>query len=241
MKNTCVYTLFSILSLAVLAVSCFAQPTTAHLVGNVSAQYGTLPERLTVEVINDRVTICRAPVDADGSFDVFGVTPGRYELRVVDSSGSVLHSDYTEIPPHMSRLELRVPGQRKQETPSGTVSLRSLIKPLSKSVLKELKQADKAWAKRDTNKAFEHLHRALAECPDCVEVNVNLGTCYMRMNMVDKAASAFTKAVQLDPDSVMAQSNLAIALVTLKQYEEAESAAKRALSLTLERFRQAMR
>jgi len=230
-KTTCIYAASIILSWIGLAIACFAQPTAAHLQGTITALYGTLPERLTVEVIHDRVAIARTTVDSDNSFDVFGFAPGRYELRVVDSSGSVLHTEHTEIPPHLSRIELRMAGERKQASPNGTVSLRSLMKPPSKSVLKELDRADKAWAKRNAEKSFEHLNRALAECPDCAEVHINLGSRYMRMSRVDEALSAFTKAVRLDPDSVIAQSNLAIALVTLRRYDEAERAAKRALSL----------
>ena len=231
MKNTCVlYTLSSIM-LACLVSNAFSQPATSNVQGALTALHGVLPQHLSVEFVHERVPILRVPVAPDGSFDAFGLAPGRYELHAVDFNGAVLATEQVTVRPYMERLELKIPGLRRQTPASGTVSLRSLMKPLPKSAAKELVRADKAWAKQETSKSFDHIYKALAACPDCVQVHVNLGWRYMRLNRLEDAASAFTKAVELDPDSILAQSNLSIVLTSLRQYDAAEAAAKRALSL----------
>jgi tetratricopeptide (TPR) repeat protein len=206
-------------------------PQMGAMEGQLTASEGVLPSRLSVEVFADGRFVDRTHVADDGSFRFRSLPAGHYDVRVLDMRGDVLRQTFVVLAAHTCQVELRLEGVRQERPARGSVSIRSLMRPAPRTVIKQLQQSEKAFDKGDVRRSFEHLQRALEACSDCVEVHNNLGVRHMRVGEFDKAVPAFQRAVELDPDSVLAQSNLAIALASVKDYSRAEAAANRALAL----------
>jgi tetratricopeptide (TPR) repeat protein len=199
--------------------------------GQLSATQGSLPDRLSIEVVAEGRVVDRTDAARDGSFTFRNLDAGQYEIRVVDVRANVIRTDFVAIGPQTGRLEFRLPGLREERPASGTISLRALTKPTPAAARKALIRSQAAFARGDIQQAFEHLLTAKGKCLECPEVHNNLGALYMKTGAFENAAFAFSTAVELDPSSSPAQTNLALALITLGQYAQAEAPARKGLEL----------
>lgn len=171
-----------------------------------------------------------AEVMASGGFEFDEPVPlDDYQLQVIDPRGNVVYSGFASITDANSFLTIRIPAQRTERPPSGTVSIQDLERKISPKALKESERARKASQKGDTASAISHLEKAVQLDANFWQAHNNLGILYLGASQPDKALGQFQEAFKLEPDSATVNSNLAAVLIGLKRYPEAEKAARRSL------------
>lgn len=192
---------------------------------------GLSPDKLMVEVVKQGKPAERAPVMADGSFEIRGLADGQYELRVINLYGDVVRRQFVSVPDQSRSLVLRLSDRVEQRPISGTVSVKRLLAPVPTKAEKEFVRAQKTYREGKLQESVQHLRKAIQIHPDYMEAHNNLGVRYMQLNEIERAASEFRQAVEIDPASVLGQTNLALALASLQRYRDAEVMARRALSV----------
>jgi tetratricopeptide (TPR) repeat protein len=172
-----------------------------------------------------------ADVRPDGSFEIRtpGKTGQQYILRIRNSRGQIVHDDIVQT--QSSPLEIHLRAPRQQRPIAGVVSAEELRNEIPQKALKEFRRAQDAVQKGNTQRAIEHLHKAIQIHPQFAEAHNSLGVKFMTLADYAQAAAAFEEAVRLRPGSSEPLSNLGIALHGLNRYEEAEGLIRRALEL----------
>lgn|GEM_PF-664125 len=172
----------------------------------------------------------RVDVSSTGQFEIRGVPPGSYFLRVLNQFGDVLHQELVNVP--SGPLFVRLGGMEKRERPiTGTVSLARLQHKVPSKAQKEFRKAADASEKGDMEKSIEHLKKAIEIDPDYMEAHNNLGVRYLQKNDYEKALVEFETALRLDSGSALATVNAAVALYSLGRLPEAVVSARRAVDL----------
>jgi tetratricopeptide (TPR) repeat protein len=110
-----------------------------------------------------------------------------------------------------------------------TVSIKQLEHKVPKEAWKEYKKAQSSIAKRDYQKAREHLDVAVSVDPEFADAFNDLGFIHAIANESEQAIEQFQKALDLVPDHARATSNMAISLFKLQRYRDAARVARRAL------------
>jgi tetratricopeptide (TPR) repeat protein len=188
---------------------------------------------LTLELSNSNgVLSVNVPVQGDGTFEVSGLAPGRYELQVVGFGGQVFHDETVLIWDGDQRLSVFVKSDSNTAGHGpGTVSARQLQHKVPDQARSEFDKGRTALTKGDRPKALEHFRKAELIDPEFAEAYNNSGVAYLELGQQEDATGQFQKAVDLVPDYPEALSNLSITLCRLKHYPEAADAARRALKL----------
>jgi tetratricopeptide (TPR) repeat protein len=188
---------------------------------------------LTVELSTPNgVMSVSAPVQGDGTFDVTGLAPGRYDLQIVGFGGQVVHQETVMLWDGDQRVSVFVKNDSGDAGQApGTVSVRQLQHKVPEQARAEFEKGQSAMKKRDRPKALEHFQRAENIDPEFAEAYNNSGVANVELGQLQDAAGQFQKAVDLVPDYAEALSNLSIALCRLKQYPESADMARRALRL----------
>ena len=222
---------YYVLSLLLIPALFAAQAAESSIQGQITPISGILPESLSVEIVSEGRPIDRIDPGRDGTFTFHRLPAGQYQLRIMTRHGDVLRSEFITVGSHTAHLEFRIAGIEQRRPPSGSVSLRALAKPAPKNAVKELQRSQSAFAKGNKQAAVDHVNKALEICGDCPEVLNGLGVLAMRVGQIEKAAAAFEKVAELDPQSATAHANLALAFVTLRQYDQAQAPARKAYEL----------
>lgn len=192
-----------------------------------------MPSGLTVELVDmqSRMVVGQAIAGLDGRFQIGNLRPGDYQLRVTNGAGGVIEQQYVRVNGVGDFVTVRLPEVKREQPLSGTVSVARLGHKVPGKAQKEFDRAVKAAERNDSQKAIEHLKKAIEIDPDFMEAYNNLGARYLRMNQPAEAAVYLERAVELDGSSSQAHSNLAIAYLLLQRFEEAEREARQAVTL----------
>jgi tetratricopeptide (TPR) repeat protein len=207
------------------------QAGTAVLRGEIENGHAAAMSDLTVELVERGRVVGRAAVFANGSFEIQGVEPGVYDLRVLNFSGAVLKQDFVVVQNHSSGVVIQLPATNNSPPAAGSVSIRQWMAPVPGRALKELAKAEKAARKGDEAASILHLRSAVRIHPVFLAAHQRLGLMLMAQGKFEEAAQEFRTAIQIDSSSLPSQAGLAFALVFLKSYREAEFAARKALQL----------
>ncbi|HXN25179.1 MAG TPA: tetratricopeptide repeat protein [Candidatus Dormibacteraeota bacterium] len=200
--------------------------------GEVSQEYGILPDDLTVEIydLQGHRKVDQSPIRRDGRFQLRNLSPGSYWIKIVNLRGDVVKESLANIQQNFGPLSFRIPSEPLR-APGGSVSVNRILHPIPQKAVKEFRRAQKASEEGQMQQSLEHLEKAIQICPEFSEAHNNLGARYLRMGQFDKALKEFETSIALDPKFVMAQVNQGVALMNKKNYPQAESAARSALLL----------
>jgi tetratricopeptide (TPR) repeat protein len=202
--------------------------------GSVSGEVTWEGERradsLFVELISSGRMVGRASVAPDGRFELGGIAPGNYELRIADFNENIIQRQFISVHGHVEGLVFRLEGTEPARPVAGTVTVKSLLHPVPAAARRELLRAAKAAQKGAREESIRYLRRALVIFPAYVEAHNDLGVWYMQQGAYEEAAAEFQEAVKLDPRAVRPIANLALAWIALRRYADAESAARRAVA-----------
>jgi tetratricopeptide (TPR) repeat protein len=202
--------------------------------GEIQSKGSTPLDRLYVELYDLRthVVMDRTSVSSDGSFRLnHGNTASSYSVRVVTAPGADPLVEESWSNGMGSSLVLRLPDQKTNQSPSGSVSIQELQHQISKKAIRAAEEAERYSAAHDTAKAIAKLEQAIRIAPSYRIAHANLGAQYARAGRLEDAVEQFKVALQLGPPDVLIYSNLSLALLTLKQYREGEEFARKALAL----------
>jgi Ca-activated chloride channel homolog len=112
-------------------------------------------------------------------------------------------------PDGISQLDLKAPGQARQEYEKGLVFLR----------------------RRSFNEAAEHLAKSAAAYPKFVAAHNALGSAYLELGQNERARGEFAEAVLLDDHLPKSYFNLGRSQLALKEYPAAEQSMQKASSI----------
>jgi tetratricopeptide (TPR) repeat protein len=173
----------------------------------------------------------RAVVGSTGIFEVQGVPPGTYQLRIFKDN-QMIQQEWVTATTSASLIQLRLPESSNSARPaSGTISVKRLSHKPPKQAIKHMNRAAAAREKGDLHKSLEHLQSAVEIDPEYVEAFVNLGARYVELQRVDEAADAFERAIQIDPHCAQAHSNYALVMIQKGKPREAAASARRAVDI----------
>lgn len=221
-----------ILIVCLIATALRAQPPAVNLQGEVVGIEAGYSASLSVDLFDlvHHQFVTRVPVSPSGTFEFVRIPPGEYEAQLT-TEASVLMKTMVSVREFSPPLLFNLSKSKQSRPNSGAVSLRRLQHKIPKSALKEFERGEKWAAKKDLEKAVEHLEAAVAKDPDFFEAWSSLGKRYLETRRYPDAVTAFGKAVALEPHSGFAYSNLAMGLLTVNRNDEAVVAARRARDL----------
>ena len=205
-------------------------PTTT-LMGELRSGNAALWGGLTVQlepVIGGSV-VGRAYVRPDGAFEFRDIPSGTYQVSVLDDRGVVIWRDLAPVMAGRGPLVIEVDSRPSETSRAGTVSIARLRQKPSPAAIRELRLAQKAWAKRAVEDSIAHLRRAIALAPDLPDAHNDLGAEYLQSGTFELARHELETAVALDPDAPIPHANLALALLALGRPGEAGAEARKAL------------
>jgi tetratricopeptide (TPR) repeat protein len=188
---------------------------------------------LTVELVGQMgVNTMSAALQAGGEFELYGVAPGAYQLRVTHSGGSVVHEEPVVVTGGYQQLSIQVRTKSKDGASGGaTVSIRQLQHKIPMDAQKEYGKGKAASSKGNQTLALDHFQKAIQLDPEFADAFNDIGVTYAALGQLQQAADQFQKAIDLVPDHPAAAANLSIALCKLEHYHEAGAMARRALKL----------
>ena len=172
----------------------------------------------------------RVDVQFDGSFQIRGIRPGTYTLRVTTLSGTVVHQELVTVAPQAGPLTVRLPASGKHSAP-GTISVTQLRHPPSHKAFQALASAQRFSESGKTEKAVEELEKAIRLSPEYADAYNNLAVQHMRMGRFEEAAAELTRAIAITGPNPIQLSNLAYAQRRLDRIPEATASARAALRL----------
>lgn len=153
-----------------------------------------------------------AETDEEGLYRINGIPrPGAYYLLVRHAE------DYlqTKVP-----VVIHKTGAKEFEADIILRARKSAAPLLSKEALKEIAQAKEATAERDTDKAIEHLKKAIEIEPEFAETYYNLGIILRQKREIDDAVEHFAKAIECKDNYGLAFFALGETLHAQKKYSQ---------------------
>ena len=140
--------------------------------------------------------------------------------------------------PSASRDQLGISGvipkapEGRADSPSrALVSLTDLRHRANGKAQREMREAQKAYYKKDLTTCVNHLKRAVELDPEFLEARQELGRAYAALDQPERVIEAFQAVLKLDPRSADAYSFIGAADASLDQYRDAEDAARQALRI----------
>ncbi len=82
-----------------------------------------------------------------------------------------------------------------------------------------------------TNEALEIMQKAVVLSPDDIDVHLNLGVGYQKLERLDEAEGCFRQALQLNPEYAAGHNSLGTLLQESGRLEEAEGSVRRAIQI----------
>jgi tetratricopeptide (TPR) repeat protein len=186
----------------------------------------------TVELVDNRNhQVATADVQSDGAFEFHHVPSGDYQLTVSDRHSRVLYQGYVTAPGTPGDLQIRLPEDKVERPPSGSVSLSQLLHPPDRKALACFKIAQKLTAAGQYADSAAQLEKAVRISPEFADAYTNLGAQYIRLGRYREASDTLEHARQLAPRSPLTLSNLAYAQHMLSRDDEAIQTARQSLDL----------
>jgi tetratricopeptide (TPR) repeat protein len=206
---------------------------TVSVNGEIVHEAGSVVGNLTVELFDPvrHGAIARTMVAGDGQFQFSDVPPGAYMLRVLSMTGEVINEQFTDVREGFARVQINLQEQKDNKAGSGTVSVAQLMHRVPPKALKEFEAAHKAFVKKETDKALEHLEAAVKIDPDFVEAQTDLGKLYVQKHEPEKVLSAFQHVLKVNPRCDVAYSASSLAYFWMNKYQESEAAARRSVDI----------
>jgi tetratricopeptide (TPR) repeat protein len=188
---------------------------------------------LTVELVAVGTGVSTsAAVDASGWFDLQGLAPGQYQLRLASAGGQVVHEEEVYIAGGNQYLSIRAAGSQSLGKPDEpTVSIHQLQHRIPTRAQKEFDKGRAALDKGDQPTALGHFLKATEMDPEFADAFNCAGVVFLTGGELEHAAHQFQKAIDLVPDHRSALANMSVALSRLEQPHEAAAIARRALKL----------
>jgi tetratricopeptide (TPR) repeat protein len=177
-------------------------------------------------------TSMSATVDASGWFELQGLAPGQYQLRLTGSGGQVVDEEVVFIAGGNQSLSIHTAGSQslgKSDEP--TVSIHQLQHRVPGKAQKEFEKGQAAAVKGDQPTALGHFLKATEIDPEFADAFNCVGAIFLTGGELEHAAHQFQKAIDLVPDHRAALANMSVALSRLEQPREAAEIARRALKL----------
>ena len=175
-------------------------------------------------------TVARTYSEANGSFMLSGIPPGRYEIVV--TSGLVQASEPVELAWSDGLVSLSIPSPEEPHNSLGgqaTVSVRQLHVP--KDAQKAYHKAWEALRAGKTDEARQQVDKALTICPsDALALTLRAGI-QLDQNQPQEAAADAEKAVESDPNYGMAYLVLGTVYNRLLRFSDAVRILEKGMSL----------
>ena len=189
---------------------------------------------LYVELYDPRFheVVERSSVSSDGRFRFYRAVAGSfYTIRVVTAPGEQpLIEDQRQMI-NGDPLVLRLPEQKANIPPSGSVSIQELNKRIPKKAIHAAAEAERYSEAHETAKAIAKLQEAIRIAPTFRDAHSNLGVQYARAGRMTEALTQFHVALEIGPLSAVIYSNLSLAYLTLGNFRDGEAFARKALAL----------
>jgi tetratricopeptide (TPR) repeat protein len=188
---------------------------------------------LTVDLVAVGLgTSMSATVDASGWFELQGLAPGQYQLRLTGSGGQAVHEEAVFIASGNQSLSIYAGGSQSPRKPDEpTVSIHQLQHRVPGKAQKEFEKGQAAAAKGDQPTGLGHFLKATEIDPEFADAFNCAGAIFLTGGELEHAAHQFQKAIDLVPDHRAALANMSVALSRLEQPREAAEVARRALKL----------
>jgi len=170
-----------------------------------------------------------SPVGFGGDFGFSNVPQGLYTLRVMDSNGNEILSQFLTVSSSTPTISIRLPRVVAERPTGETTSVARLRHTPDRQALQAARKAQKFSESGDYQSAAMEWEKAVKADPKFSEAHGNLGAQYVKLNRSIEAVQEFQRAIALDPATARYQSNLAVALAHLGRLEEAESWARHAV------------
>jgi tetratricopeptide (TPR) repeat protein len=188
---------------------------------------------LTVELLSTgHAATISASLEPGGGFELHGVPPGAYQLRLTGAAGTTIYEGPVFINGGYQNLSIQVPEKPMTvQSRDATVSIRQLQHKVPADARKEFDKGRAASIKGDRASALDHFQKAVVLDPGFADAFNNIGMTYAAFDQLQPAADQFQKAIDLVPDHPGAVANLSIVLCKLQHYREAGEMARRALKV----------
>lgn len=191
-----------------------------------------IPGSATVELIGSVGTATSAVVDASGSFELQGLAPGQYQLRLTSGDGHVVHEEVVFIAGGDQSLSIYMASAPSTvKLNEATVSVHQLEHRVPARAQKEFDRGRAASMKENQTAALDHFLKASQIDPEFADAFNGIGVTFLALGEFQQAVDEFQKAIDLVPDHRGATANLCVALSRLDQPHEAAKVARRALRL----------
>jgi tetratricopeptide (TPR) repeat protein len=195
-----------------------------------------MPGNWTVELGNDVMGMSEtAVVNPDKTFEFRSITPGTHELRVISSSGQVLHREVVSINSFGQPLSIHVPDDssaNRSTDGTRTISLQQLQHKVPAAAQKAFQKGEQAGSKGNLDLARTLFQEAVNIDPGFADAYNELGATEAGLKQLPAAAEHFQKAIDLAPEHPKALSNLSIVLAQMNRFHEAGQMARLALKAT---------
>jgi Tfp pilus assembly protein PilF len=209
----------------------------------VAPQFGTLEgyvfgerdggpplRRLTVELIDQGRARYRETTEADGSFLFNKAQEGQYTIRVRFSDFIIVEEAVTVTSRGKNFAAVMLPKRWAGTRTFRAVTADQLTVESDRDLQDKLTKAVKMTAQRDFSGAIR-LYEQAAESAGQADVWDGLGLLYLRVGRKDDAFHAFEKAINRDPEYLLAYAHVGAVYLEEQRYKELLTVAKRALAI----------
>jgi tetratricopeptide (TPR) repeat protein len=185
----------------------------------------------TVELIEQGRTKYRKTTETDGNFVFNNVRSGDYTIRARFSDFVVAEEAVTVTSGGKNFAAVMLPKRRAKARTFRTVTADQLATQSDRDLQKKLRQAAGLASKGDLAGAARLYEQAAAESGTQPDVWDTLALLYFQMGRKDEAFSAFGKAMEQDPESLLPYTHLGTIYLDERKYKELLVVAKRALAI----------
>ncbi len=176
-----------------------------------------------------RTDTFRTDIHTDGSFDLRGVPPGDYMLRIRGArGGGTVTEELVSVYAHPATLDINLP-RAERPGPPETISVRQLQHPPSPKALEAAASAQKFVESGKNEKALEQLRKAIRLSPDFAAAHSNLGALYIRMGDSAAARPEIEQSLAIAGPNAIDLTNLAFVDACDRRLREAVEHARAAL------------
>lgn len=176
---------------------------------------------VTVELIGREAQAKQKSKVVDGSFEFQAVRPGKYELRVVDRTGTILMKQTEQLKGTGDYVRIRLPLAPLKSL--NVVAVHQLLHETDRQPLKIFQKGVEALQLGDMAGAIGFFHKAVLLNPSFAAAHMNMIVPYLSLRQEDNALEHARAAYELDPKSFQTGYNLAATLIVVHHFAEAES------------------
>ncbi len=160
------------------------------------------------------------------------IPPGRYLLRIVDSTGNAVAQYPVAADMQQSSVDVRLPEPAETAAPPvGAVPYYRLLHPLDRVTKREMLAASKAIDASDSPSAIEHLEKALDRNSFIPEAHGWRGALYLRANALAQARQELQTAMDQGWKDTALYVNLGLLELLEHHRDAAKAYSRQALSV----------